>query len=209
MCYDISTPGLTKLIKELPEYKINYNGIQFYHVSAHTQPFLPVTTNDNHRTVEAAQWKLLPLTEKAKEENTYNIKSETIFKKDTYKHYITKYRGLLWADGFYEPYQVEDQQKSENYYVYLPEKRIFSIGIVYAPWLNTETGETINIFSILTTPANDLLTEMQGEKKRMPLIIPPDQRDAWLDTNEEEHIRKFFVPFNGLLSAHKVPVRQS
>lgn len=194
------------MLKELTEYTINYKGDQFYLVSELTKPFLPVTTNSNYRTVETAQWKLLPdwiktETELKDDTDIYNIESEDIFENASHKSFF-KYHGLLWVDGFYE--SGKGIKQSESYYIYLPEKRIFSIGIVVAPLLNTETGVTVNTFSILTTKANDFLGELINEKKRMPLIIPPDQRDAWLDANDGERIKDFLIPFNGLLQAHKV-----
>lgn len=209
MCYHTSTPSKEKLVEQLPEYAINYDVEPYYHVSGFTRPFLPVSINTNYRTVESAQWKLLPFWVKTEEEakkyaNTCNAESESIFEKASYKNYIKKYRGLLWVDGFYEPHKVKGKKETENYYIYQPEKRIFSIGIVVAPWTNQETGEVINTFSVLTTKANELLEEIHNEKKRMPLIIPPDQRDAWFDAKEVNEIKKFFVPFRGLLSAHRV-----
>lgn len=42
------------------------------------------------------------------------------------------------------------------------------------------------------------------EKKRMPLIIAPDDRDEWLEAKGKSEIQSFFKPFNGLLEAHKV-----
>jgi putative SOS response-associated peptidase YedK len=121
------------------------------------------------RKVESAQWKLLPFWVKNEEQaeeysNTYNALSEEVFEKGSFKYYIEKYRGLLWVDGFYEPRKNKNGE-SENYYIYLPEKRIFSIGIVLAPWVNSETGTIINTFSILTTQANELLEEVNNEKK--------------------------------------------
>lgn len=208
MCYHTSIPTKKKLEKELPQYQISLDIEPYYHVSAFTRPFLPVTTNANLRTIETAQWKLLPFWVKTEEEakkyaNTCNAVSEDVFEKGSYKHYIEKYRGLLWVDGFYEPHKNKEG-KSENYYIYLPEKRVFSIGIVIAPWLNNETGEIINTFSVLTTKANDLLEEIHNEKKRMPLIIAPDDRDEWLEAKDRNKIQSFFKPFNGLLEAHKV-----
>lgn len=197
------------MLEELPGYHVDYKGDQYYHVSSFTRPFLPVTLNKNPRTVEAAQWKLLPFWVKTEAEakkyaNTCNAESESIFEKASYKHYINKSRGLLWVDGFYEPHKSKVTGKSENYYIYLPEKRIFSIGIVVAPWTNQETGEIINTFSVLTTKANELLTEIHNEKERMPLIIAPDDRDEWLAADGKESIQHYFKPFNGLLEAHKV-----
>lgn len=168
MCYHVSTPDKRKLEEQLPGYTVNYQLDINYHVSGFTRPFLPVTTNANLRTVETAQWKLLPFWVKTEEDakkyaNTCNAKAEEVFEKGSYKHYIEKYRGLLWVDGFYEPHKNKSGE-SENYYIYLPEKRIFSVGIVIAPWVNSDTGEIINTFSVLTTKANQLLEEIHNEK---------------------------------------------
>jgi hypothetical protein len=38
----------------------------------------------------------------------------------------------------------------------------------------------------------------------MPLIIAPNDRDTWLESNGKEEIQSFFKPFDGLLEAHKV-----
>lgn len=209
MCYHASTPSKKKMLEQLPQYEVNYQGEQYFHVSSFTRPYLPITTNENYRTIEPAQWKLLPFWVKNEEEakkyaNTCNAESESIFEKASYKHYIKKNRGLLWVDGFYEPHKNKVTGKGENYYIYLPEKRIFSIGIVIAPWVNKDTGEITNTFSVLTTKANELLTEIHNEKMRMPLIIPPNDRDAWLDAKDPVEIKQFFKPFDGLLQAHKV-----
>src|SRR5690606_19004130 len=212
MCYHASTPSKAKLMEELPQYTVNYDGDQFFHVSSFTRPFLPVTTKENFRTVEAAQWKLLPFWVKTEEEakkyaNTCNAESESIFEKASYKSYIGKHRGLLWVDGFYEPHKVKGQKDTENYFIFLPEKRIFSIGIVVAPWTNQETGEIINTFSVLTTQAHDLLAEVHSERKRGRPTSPPDARDAWPDAEGKDRSKESMVPYRGLLQAHKTATR--
>src|SRR5690606_40840812 len=196
MCYHASTPSKAKLMEELPQYTVNYDGDQFFHVSSFTRPFLPVTTKENFRTVEAAQWKLLPFWVKTEEEakkyaNTCNAESESIFEKASYKSYIGKHRGLLWVDGFYEPHKVKGQKDTENYFIFLPEKRIFSIGIVVAPWTNQETGEIINTCSGLTTNAKDSLAEGHDEKKGTPVSIPPDAPDACVGAEGRGHLQRF------------------
>lgn len=41
----------------------------------------------------------------------------------------------------------------------------------------------------------------------MPLIIPPNSRDAWLDAEGKDQIREFMVPYEGTLEAHKIGTR--
>lgn len=208
MCYHVSTPNRKRLKAELPGFDVQYNADEVFHASAFTRPFLPITTNAAPSSVEAGQWKLLPFWVKNEEQakkyaNTCNAVSEEVFEKTTYKDYIGKYRGLLWVDGFYEPHKTATGA-DENYYIYQLEKRIFSIGIVISPWLNEDTGELINTFSVLTTKANPLLERIHTQKKRMPLIIAEKDREGWLSAKGKKEITSFFTPYSGEFEAHKV-----
>lgn len=210
MCYHASVPDYIQFKIHFPTKKITYDMDKpYYHVSGFTRPFLPVTLNNEPEVIQGAQWKLLPFWVKNEEQakkyaNTLNAESESIFEKASYKNYIKKYRGLLWVDGFFEPHKNRVTGASENYYIYEPDKRIFSLGIVFSPWVNEETGEVRNTFSIITTKANELLAEIHNEKKRMPLVIPEADRDAWLFADGKEQIESLMVPYEGEFSAHKV-----
>lgn len=136
--------------------------------------------------------------------NTLNAEGESIFQKKSYSPFIKKYRGLFWVNGFYEPHKVKGKKETENYYIYRPTKELFSLGIVYAPWTDKSTGETYDTFSVITTPANPLLEEIHNVKKRMPLIIPESDRDAWMEGQSEGDIKSFFQPYSGEIRAHKV-----
>ena len=209
MCYHVSIRGSQYLKLELPDYRVDYQNDPIYHVSGFTRPFLPVTLNTEQDAVVSAQWKLLPFWVKNEEQakkyaNTLNAESESIFEKASYKNYIGKYRGLLWVDGFYEPHKNEKTGASENYYIYTPNKGLFTIGVVVAPWANQDTGEIINTFSVITTEANPLLAKIHNEKKRMPLLIGENERDAWLNANNKGEIERIMHPYSGELNAHKV-----
>lgn len=213
MCYHVSTKEKGKLIEALPTYEVKGDPIQYFHVSGFARPYLPVTLNSEPKVIQEARWKLIPHWVKTEEEakkyaNTLNAESSEIFDKASYKPYIKKYRGLLWIDGFYEPHNVEGKKDTENFYIYRPNKELFSLGIVYAPWVDTDTGEVTNTFSVITVKANELLAEIHNEKKRMPLIIAPGDREAWLNASTKEDIEALFKPYpDGELSAHKIATR--
>lgn len=208
MCYHVSTPGSTDLTVKTDK-KVIYEANEIYHVSGFTRPYLPVTLNESQDSIVAARWKLIPFWAKteddaAKYANTLNAESESIFEKTSYKHSILKTRGLLYVNGFYEPHKVAGQKDTENYYIYTPTKEIFTIGVVYANFKDYETNNVYPTFSVITTAANPLLEEIHNEKKRMPLIIPPDRRDAWLNASSKEDVQQLMIPYDGELGAHKV-----
>ncbi|HIY74825.1 MAG TPA: SOS response-associated peptidase [Candidatus Sphingobacterium stercorigallinarum] len=187
---------------------IVYDKDIYFHVSGFERPFLPVTLSGDIDTIKPARWKLLPFWVKteadaAKYANTLNAESESIFEKASYKNYIGKNRGLLYVNGFYEPHSSPTGAK-ENYYIYTPSKEIFTLGIVYSDWTDQATGETYPTFSVITTPANPLLEKIHNEKKRMPLIIPPDNRDAWLHAQGKDEITELMQTYTGELDAHRV-----
>ncbi|QBQ41096.1 SOS response-associated peptidase [Sphingobacterium psychroaquaticum] len=209
MCYHTANPGKGELKKQFPTMQIGYNSDQIYHVSGFARPFLPVTINNNSDAIVSARWKLIPFwvkteTDAAKYANTLNAEGESIFEKASYKHAIGKTRGLLYVNGFYEPHKVKGQKETDNYYIYAPQKEIFTLGIVYTNFTDQDTGDTYPTFSIITTPANALLEEIHNEKKRMPLIIPSAERDAWLFAEGKAEIQRLIKPYNGELGSHKV-----
>jgi putative SOS response-associated peptidase YedK len=209
MCYDTSIPEQKDLISQFKKKKVKYVRDQYYHVSGFVRPFLPVTLNNNIDVIDEARWKLIPFWVKTEEAakkyaNTLNAESETVFEKASYKPYILKNRGLLYVNGFYEPHVVPGLKATENYYIYKPNKEIFTLGIVYAPFTDQETGETYNSFSILTTKANPLLEEVHNAKKRMPFVVPEYNREAWLNSTSKEEIQSLMKPYEFELSTHRV-----
>ncbi|MNK11853.1 hypothetical protein D3C87_299020 [compost metagenome] len=212
MCYHVSTPDKRRLSKAVPKIKIGEDLPGYEHVSGFERPFLYTTLSSDQETAVPSRWKLLPGYVKNEEEakkyaNTLNANSDGIFVTKSYSPFIERYKGLLWVEGFYEPHYPEGAKKSENYFIYRPGKAIFTLGIVYAPWVNRDTGEMINTFSIITTEATPQMAIIHNQKKRMPLIIGENQRSAWLNAHEKEEIQQFFVPYDGTLEAEKIETR--
>lgn len=211
MCYHVSSPGEKKL-KEyatLEDLEYTYEGEIYYHVSGFNRPYLPVTLNAEPGKIAPARWKLLPFWVKTEADakkyaNTLNADSAEIFNKKSYSPFILKNKGLLYVDGFYEPHKVEGIKHTENFYIFKPEKQIFTLGIVFAPWTDQPTGEHYNTFSVITVPANPLLEKIHNEKKRMPLIIPEEAQNDWLNTTSKEGTESFFQPYQRYLEAHRV-----
>ncbi|MGM0932382.1 MAG: SOS response-associated peptidase family protein [Bacteroidota bacterium] len=55
---------------------------------------------------------------------------------------------------------------------------------MYSSWTNPETNELVNSYSILTTEANDLMSEIHNSKKRMPVVLKKEDRQTWLSGQE-------------------------
>ena len=164
-----------------------------YHVNAFAHPQCPVIGSGNQLKFE--NWGLIPFWTKTIEdakriENmTLNARSETLFEKPSFRTPIKKNRILIPSTGYFE-YHHEDKE-TIPYFIYLKNEEIFSIGGISDTWINKETGEEIETFSLITTPANKFTGWIHNGGKnpqRMPFIIPQSFEEKWVnpETTKEE-----------------------
>lgn len=203
MCYHTSHPDERAIRKHFKSLGSEYQGDRIYHVSGFARPYLPAILNNDPSKVVAARWKLIPFWVKDEEgakkyANTLNAESESIFEKASYKNFIKKNRGLLVVDGFYEPHKVKGVKDTENYYLHLPDQEPFTLGVVWAEFNGYPT------FSIITTAANEQLEEIHNEKKRMPFVVDPSDREAWMSAGDPVEIKQLMRPWDGTFNAHRV-----
>lgn len=120
-----------------------------------------------------------------------NARSETAAKKPSFRRAFRLRRCLVVADGFYE-WQKTDGKK-QPYYVRLQNDRPFGMAGLWERW--DKQGEPIESCTILTTDANELMMPIH---ERMPVIIPPDQFDLWLDptVHDEKKLSGMLRPFD-------------
>lgn len=188
----------------------------FYYTSGFEHKALPVITMEKPDEIQFFHWGLIPNWVKTKEDallrrkSNLNAKSETIFDLPSFKDSIMIRRCLVPATGFYEwhdvdtkkfPYQimVVDDEQSEAI-------RDFCFGGIYAAWVDKQTGEVTNTFSIITTPANDMMAYIHNLKKRMPLILRREDEALWLRNDlDENEINELMQPYpSRLMKAHTI-----
>lgn len=151
-----------------------YNGFAF--------PQTPVIANNNKEIIDFFSWGLIPFWAKDIEirKNTLNAKIETLSQKPSFRHCIEK-RCLVIVDGFYEWQWLDPKGKhKQKYKIILPDFSLFALGGLWSEWVNKETGELIKSYTIVTTPANEFMSKIHNSKKRMPLILTPQNEREWL-----------------------------
>lgn len=207
MCLHVATPSAEDILTEAP-YINDFEQTEYYHING-TVNFrnrlpLPLMLQEEPAYMTLANWGFLPANVSAdnadsfnREYFTWNAKIENVFTSRMYKKVVTTGKALLFVNGFYE-YQHRDGIKVP-YYIYHAEHRPFTMGCLYTHWNDLTT------FSIITTPANKLLSEIHNSKKRMPLVIPPADRERWLLTNDADEVKELGKPLqDGVLTAHTV-----
>ena len=157
-----------------------------YHAGAFTFLKMPVISNEANDTINFYNWGLIPNwvknDTKANEikKFTLNARSETVFEKPSFRSSIISKRCLIPATGFFE-WQHINKEKIP-YYIFLPEQDIFSFAGIWDNYINDDKKE-IHSFSIITCEANPFMLNIHNTKKRMPVILSPQEESVWLDEN--------------------------
>ncbi len=184
--------------EELPSY---------HFVSGFAHPELPVFS---HEGMIPASWGLIPHWAKDRDladklrNGTLNAVGETVFEKPSFRKSIRTQRCLLPVDGFFEWRAWQD--KKYPYFIYPGDDDMFSLGCIYDEWSDKHTGEIMQTFSIITTPANPLLAKIHNQKKRMPLILPRDAEAAWADPDTPQKLVKEMIQSADEKGIHAHPV---
>ena len=185
MCFHFSNTAKAKELEEEYRAKIDREFEERYHANGFTFPDMPVITNDEPDRIQFLKWGLIPFWAKDKKaaegikSKTLNARSETLTEKPSFKTAIKKRRCLIPATGFFEWKHVKGNKIP--HFIHLKDRKLFSFGGIWDTWTDKDTGETIKTFSIITTPANELMENIHNTKKRMPLILPKELEMDWLE----------------------------
>lgn len=104
-----------------------------------------------------------------------NARSETVDRKPSFRVPFQRSRCLVPADGFFE--WKEEEGRKSPFLVRLPSGEPFTFAGLWDRWSDPE-GASIRSFTILTREALPVLAPLHP---RMPVILPPEARGAWLD----------------------------
>lgn len=154
--------------------------------NAFTFPLIPVIANDRRDVIQGFNWGLIPPWAKdtSIRKSTLNARLETLDQKPSFKPSLSK-RCLVLADGFFEWKWLDQQGKSkQKYLLTLPNEEAFAFAGLWNSWADKCTGQLLNTFTIITTAANDLMSEIHNTKKRMPVILYPEAEKEWLNGGE-------------------------
>ncbi len=148
------------------------------------------------RTLQMLRWGLVPswAASLAGGAKMINARAETIATKPAFRDAFARRRCLVPADGFYE-WRPGDPTK-QPYRISARDGAPLAFAGLWERWSppraegGIESGESesagkashIDSFTIVTTVANAALTPLHH---RMPVVLTPASRDAWLDPAAE------------------------
>jgi len=186
--------------------------IQFeptFHKVAQSFSKWPVVINEDGYKIKLFEWGVIAdymnTPEKIKDYRTSmaNARSEKIVDdKRSVWYRIRKNRCLVFTTGFFEHRDILAKKKLP-YFIKVKDEEIFCFAGLYnySPLPDPETGEVIGTFTIITRPANGLMSKIHNagpNSQRMPLILTKELAVKWLKEDlpdtEIEKIIQFEFP---------------
>jgi putative SOS response-associated peptidase YedK len=169
-----------------------YDPIEF--CSAFDYPKTPVITKGNPTKIQLFNWGLIPSWSQDNSIRNYtlNARIETLNEKKSFKD-VVQNRCLIIADGFYEwQWRNKSGSKKEKYLITLPNEALFAFAGLYTQWTNFDNTK-LNSYTIITTQANELMSEIHNTKQRMPVILKKEDEQHWL---QGENYEGFKYPYS-------------
>jgi putative SOS response-associated peptidase YedK len=157
-----------------------------------------IRASENDFNFELAHWELiapwvkntLEVMKGREKFNTLNATAERLFESKLFRQPALKRRCLVLSSGFFEWRHLKQEGAKKDvtypYYINIKDRPYFFMAGIYQPWVDIESGEAMNTFSIVTTKANALMEVIHNKKKRMPTILNEQQASQWINPNLSE-----------------------
>lgn len=168
-----------------PDYTPRYN-------IAPTDPHLVMRMRYEERAVLPAKWGLVNSWAKdaSRAAKQINARAESLRTASAFRDAFSKRRCVVPADGFFE-WQGTGAAKQPLWFHREDGGLIYFAGL-YESW-QPQPEQWQRTFTIITTEPNALVSPIHN---RMPVVLPDDAIDGWLDPNEEDldRLSRFLRP---------------
>ncbi len=137
------------------------------------------------------RWWLTPYWTKAPSSkySMFNAKSETAHKSPAFREPFKRRHCVVPVSGFYE--WSHQQGQKLPYYIKPHDTPGLLLAGLWDRWHNTDTGEVMESFAVLTTTATQ---SMQFVHKRQPVMLGLEEAHRWLENGSTD--------FEALLISH-------
>jgi putative SOS response-associated peptidase YedK len=170
-------------IQKVPTLMPRYN-------IAPTQTSPIVVAKGKERELHFARWGLVPSWSRdlSLAARMINAPADALEDRAAYRTPFESQRCLVPANGFYE-WQSRGTKK-QPYKIALRNGGLIAFAGLWDKWA-PENGEAIETFTIITTAASRLISEVHD---RMPVIIAPSDYQLWL-TASPRTAKKLLLPY--------------
>ena len=145
-----------------------------------------IVRNDqnNQRELATASWGMIgpwlkdEAEARASQSRAINARSESIHEKPTFRDSFKSRRCLIPADGYYEwATELGRYKTKQPFYITSNDGHPLSIAGIWNSW-RSPSGGLIQTASVITREA---VGELAAIHHRMPVMMPRDRWDDWLD----------------------------
>ena len=192
MCgrYTLATPvaELSRIFgfPELPNLSPRYNIAPTQDIAA-----VRLLPEEERRELVLMRWGLVPYwaDDPSIGSRMINARSESVAEKPAFRSAFARRRCLVLVDGFYEWQQhgVPKGGKKQPFRIRRRDGQPFAFAGLWESWKGPKGGPALEhpleTATIVTTDANRVLKPLHD---RMPVILAPEDYDAWLDSGNAE-----------------------
>jgi putative SOS response-associated peptidase YedK len=176
---------------------------------APTQDVPLVLQEGADREARLARWGLVPFwaDDPSIGNKLFNARGDTVAEKPSFRAAFKARRGLLPAEFFYEWQAVEGQKARQPWCVAVDDGEPFAFGALWERWRpkGEPDAEPLVSCTIITTDPNETMARIHH---RMPLILPREAYDTWLDPRTPvEEAKRLVRPYEGTMRVWKVSTR--
>jgi putative SOS response-associated peptidase YedK len=187
MCGRYVSPDDAAMEREFNLVRTEWRFPASYNV-APTQDVPIVRLNkDGERTGIGVHWGLIPFWAKGVQPkySTINATVEKLTDGATWRGpWKRGQRCIMPATGFYEWQLLADGKSKQPYYITVNDQELFGFAGLWDS-SRRDDGVIVESCTIVTLPANALMTEIHNVKHRMPAILAKEDREAWLKATPE------------------------
>lgn len=196
------TSSVNDIVEEFNIEEVKGDVSNSYNI-APGQDVAAIIDNDSRR-LGLLRWGLIPswADDPRIGSRMINARAEELAQKPSFKKPLRQKRCLIPADGFFE-WKKEENRKTP-FYVFLKDRRPFVFAGLWDIWKSPQ-GEKTATCTIITTSPNSLVEKLHS---RMPVILPEEHIDIWLDRSveEEEKLLPLLKPYPAEdMEYYKVP----
>jgi putative SOS response-associated peptidase YedK len=157
---------------------------------APTNEIYIIRENESGRVLDSASWGMIAPWQKNftearnSQSHAINARSESIHEKPTFRQAFRTTRCLIPATGYYEwATSLGKYPPKQPFYICSQDKdKSLSIAGIWSTW-KSENGTEIQSAAIITREA---VGELATIHSRMPVFMPKDRWDNWLDPKNRE-----------------------
>ena len=150
------------------------------------------------RKIDFFHWGLIPSWAKDRKigSRMINARSETLSEKPSFRYAYKRKRCLILADGYYEWVSVAGLEKKQPVYIRLKSQESFAFAGLWEVWRGKDMDAPIQSCTIITCEPTTFLKKIHH---RMPVILPADTHEQWLDPREQkpETLQQLLQPYTG------------